>query len=312
MDSSPKLVWDDPGIYTESCGDMDPTIRDLDQQIILNDMVLCANGGIPYISQDPVLQVNPPPVFDDSWQLYQNEFDGSSSLPWALAQPPQQTQAAASSSQMMMMDANLCDRSRGTPPAPLSENPRSHHPRARAPVYNYARGSVSTGSSDGTSCSAGTPASASATTLTSATSQEPRRNPNVNPANRRAATTQQKKQLYHYHQQQQHGRMLADTQAAAAAHHREAVTASKAEAEEVAARTAAAKAEAEADAVAARTATATAAVTGSPERKKQRDMPEAMRQVAEMGDQLRNAAHEQRKMVDDTLNQWRGNPVSRV
>ncbi|KAK7935904.1 hypothetical protein PG985_001399 [Apiospora marii] len=312
MDSSPKLVWDDPGIYTESCGDMDPTIRDLDQQIILNDMILCANGGIPYISQDPVLQVNPPPVFDNSWQLYQNEFDGSSSLPWALAQPPQQTQAAASSSQMMMMDANLCDRSRGPPPAPLSENPRSHHPRARAPVHNYAtgRGSMSTGSSDGASCSAGTPASASAsaTTSTSATSQEPRRNPNVNPANRRAAKTQQKKQLYHYHQQQQHGRMLADTQAAAAAHHREAVTASKAEAEEVAARTAAAKAEAEADAVAARTAT----VTGSPERKKQRDMPEAMRQVAEMGDQLRNAAHEQRKMVDDTLNQWRGNPVSRV
>lgn len=62
MDSSPKLMWDDPSLYTESCGVMDPTIRDLDQQILLNDMILCANGGMPYMSQDPALQGNPPPA----------------------------------------------------------------------------------------------------------------------------------------------------------------------------------------------------------------------------------------------------------
>ncbi|KAK8058499.1 hypothetical protein PG994_008947 [Apiospora phragmitis] len=62
MDSSPTLMWDDPTLYSGSRGVMDPTIRDLDQQIILNDMILCANGGMPYLSQDPALQVNHPPV----------------------------------------------------------------------------------------------------------------------------------------------------------------------------------------------------------------------------------------------------------
>lgn len=62
MDSSPKITWDDPDLYSESSGIIDTTIRDLDQQIILNDMILCANGGIPYMSQDTALQGNPPEV----------------------------------------------------------------------------------------------------------------------------------------------------------------------------------------------------------------------------------------------------------
>lgn len=117
----------------------------------------------------------------------------------------------------------------------------------------------------------------------------------MNPANRQVATTRQKKQLYHYQQQQQHGRMLADSQAAAAVHH-EAIAAK-------------AKATADAEAEAARTTTA------PPERHlelTQRDMPEATRQVAEMGNHLRNAAHEQRKMVEDTLKHWRGSTTTRV
>ncbi|KAK8035218.1 hypothetical protein PG993_010213 [Apiospora rasikravindrae] len=68
MDSSTKLLRDDPSLYSGSCGVVDTTIQDLDQQIILNDMILFANGGMPYMYQDPAgLSSNnpPPPVVGD-------------------------------------------------------------------------------------------------------------------------------------------------------------------------------------------------------------------------------------------------------
>ncbi|KAK6823623.1 hypothetical protein PG995_006460 [Apiospora arundinis] len=58
INSSPNLLWNDAALYSGSCGVTDPTIRELDQQIILSDMILSANGGIPYMIQDPGLQSN--------------------------------------------------------------------------------------------------------------------------------------------------------------------------------------------------------------------------------------------------------------
>ncbi|KAK7963623.1 hypothetical protein PG988_010597 [Apiospora saccharicola] len=238
MDSSPKLLWDDPSLYSESCGVMDPTIRDLDQQIMLNDMILCANGGMPYL--DPALQGNPPPVSDNSWQqYYENGFEGGSLPPSSTH--PSHTQTSAGNSQMMMdANAKLCDRSRGQPQAPSSENRTSHHPSARAPYHHgAARRSESNGSSKGTSCSS---ASASATSTAAATSISANSPPKSAPGNQNQDP-------------EPPDRHLDLTQ---------------------------------------------------------RDMSTAMRQVAAMGNHLRNAAHEQRKMVDDTLSQWTGSEMTRL
>ena len=49
--------------------------------------------------------------------------------------------------------------------------------------------------------------------------------------------------------------------------------------------------------------------TSQPERDSdltQRDMHSAMKELAEMGSHLRNVAHQQRMMVDDTLQEWTG------
>lgn len=60
-----KLLYDDPTHYPDSCGVMDThtAVCNLDQQIILNDMILAANGVMPYPFQqsDPSLQQNNPP-----------------------------------------------------------------------------------------------------------------------------------------------------------------------------------------------------------------------------------------------------------
>ncbi|KAK8031370.1 hypothetical protein PG990_001104 [Apiospora arundinis] len=283
MDSSERPLCDDQALYSDTCGEMDAAIRDLDQQIILNDMILCANGGMPYMmqQQDSTLQPNDPLSAHDGFEPVQ------SSLTSSTLHDQQQVAAAAATaagSQMMMAESNHYDRSRAQPPLRETRRSGGHPPnRSAAGEGGDSSTSSSNGStSESSSSSTGTGSSFGDWGATPV--------PRIPRNSRRALTTQQKKQQYHHIQQQQYQRRLDDSRAAAAAA-TAAVTA------------ATHQAAAEAAAEAART------TTKQPERDvdlRGRDMPSAMKELAEMGDHLRNVAHQQRLMVDDTVHEWSG------
>ncbi|KAK8856101.1 hypothetical protein PGQ11_012013 [Apiospora arundinis] len=291
MDSSERPLCDDQALYSDTCGEMDAAIRDLDQQIILNDMILCANGGMPYMmqQQDSTLQPNGPSqhMYDDSWQFYQDGFEPvQSSLTSSTLHDQQQVAAAAATaagSQMMMAESNHYGRSRAQPPLRETRRSGGHPPnRSAAGEGGDSSTSSSNGSTSESSSSTGTGSSFGDWGATPV--------PRIPRNSRRALTTQQKKQQYHHIQQQQYQRRLDDSRAAAAA-----ATAAVTSATHQAA--------AEAAAEAART------TTKQPERDvdlRGRDMPSAMKELAEMGDHLRNVAHQQRLMVDDTVHEWSG------
>ncbi|KAK8869191.1 hypothetical protein PGQ11_007769 [Apiospora arundinis] len=138
MEFSTKLLLEDPILYSMNCGVMDSTIHNLDQQIILNDILLFANGGMPYWFQDPIPQ-NHPSALDNSWQFYQNVLkDIPISTPCL-----SQTAAAATGSHIA---TELCDRTTALPPIPDTRNsarPPYRLATAAEPTSSTAAGPIS-------------------------------------------------------------------------------------------------------------------------------------------------------------------------
>ncbi|KAK8029450.1 hypothetical protein PG993_010741 [Apiospora rasikravindrae] len=265
INTSAKLIWEGATLYAGSCEATDPTIRELDQQIIHNDIILFANGGVPYMPQGPALP-NTPPAVDNGWQPYQNHLQDVAGIV--------QT-AAAVGSQMTGYERW---GAMTQPPPPL---PETRHNSADQPA---GRVSGVTGSSQTAATSQ--PSSASTSPYFIALASEwgaPCRNVHHPPENwRRAVPTAQQKKQYHQHQKQLHERGLVETKAAA---------------------TAAAAAAAGAIMTTKMTATSPREEQNV-DRMMAQDMPTARKELAQMGLYLQNVAQQQRMMVDDTLRRW--------
>ncbi|KAK7937466.1 uncharacterized protein PG986_014334 [Apiospora aurea] len=271
INSSPNLLRDGPTLYSGSCGVTDPIIRELEQQIILNDMILSANGGIPYMPQDPALQSNPSAVYAPPLVCEKQ------------AVPPIVPTATAVGTPMAGYEPYGVTIN---PPPPL---PETRHNPTDPPFNPQPAGGVLEvmGSSQAAATSQPSPASAfSSSTAHASEWGAPRQNVHHHPENWRSAilTAQQKKKQYHKYQKQLHERGLVEIKAAATA------------------------AAAEAAAIATTKATATSPPEEGQivDRTMAKDMSTARKELAQMGMYLQKVAQQQRMMVDDTLHGWVG------